>query len=141
MKHGLIHASVAVMGTIGLVTAPAAQALPPVPLASECSQWGFAGRSIIDETGTPWYVEFYSGGLRAVGGATASNGSDTKKGVVRGGITEDGRYNVSVDYDNGQHQLYTGVVGLDGVASGVTSNGINAESGHRFTSRLDCLDP
>lgn len=80
MKHGLIHALVAVMGTIGLMTAPAAQALPPVPLASECSQWGFAGRSIIDETGTPWYVEFYSGGLRAVGGATASNGSDTKKG-------------------------------------------------------------
>lgn len=79
--------------------------------------------------------------MRAVGGATPSNGSDTKMGVVRGVITEDGRYNVSVDYDNGRHHLYTGVVGLDGVASGVTSNCINAESGHRFTSRLDCLDP
>jgi hypothetical protein len=124
-----------------LVTPGVAHALPSPPLAPECAQWGFAGQSIIDETGTPWFVEFYSNGLRAVGGATASSGSDSKTGVVRGGITDDGHYNVSVDYDNGQHQLYKGVVGLDGIASGVTSNGIAAESGHRFTSRLDCLTP
>jgi hypothetical protein len=49
------------------------------------------------------------------------------------------RYNVSVDYDNGQHQLYTGRVGPDGVATGVTSNGITRESGKAFTQRLVCL--
>ena len=140
MKKTLIRASVAALGTIGVLAAPAvAHALPPLPLAPQCAQWGFDGKSIIDETGTPWFVEFYSNGKLAYGDATASTGSESKKGTVRGGITDDGFYNVSVDYDNGQHQLYKGVVGLDGIASGVTSNGIAAESGHRFTSRLECL--
>jgi hypothetical protein len=102
---------------------------------------GLDGDSTIVEPGTGWQVTFNSRGTDATGDATVSNNrGESKTGSVRGGITDDGRrYNVSVDYDNGQHQLYTGRVGADGVATGATNNGITLESGHSFTSRLVCL--
>ena len=143
MKQTLIRASVAALGTIGLLAAPTvAHAMPPLPLAPQCKGiWGFDGESVIFEQDTGWSVTF-SGQRRLVSGdAVASNNrGESKTGSVRGGITEDNRrYNVSVDYDNGQYQLYSGRVGPDGVATGATNNGITLESGKRFTSRLVCL--
>jgi hypothetical protein len=143
MKQTLIRASVAALGTVGLLAAPTvAHALPPFPLAPQCDgTWGFDGESVIFEQDTGWSVTF-SGQRRLVSGdAVASNGQgESKTGTVRGGITDDGRrYNVSVDYDNGQHQLYTGRVSPDGIATGVTNNGITLESGKPFTNRLVCL--
>ena len=143
MKQTLIRASVAALGTIGLFAAPTvAHALPPLPLAPQCNGiWGFDGESVIFEQDTGWSVTF-SGQQRLVSGdAVASNGrGESKTGTVRGGITDDGRrYNVSVDYDNGQHQLYTGRVSPDGIATGITNNGITLESGKDFTNRLVCL--
>jgi hypothetical protein len=143
MKSTLIRASVTILGTIGLLAAPAvAHAFPPLPLAPQCAGiWGFDGESTIFEPDTGWNVTFFSNGRLATGDATASNNrGESKTGSVRGGITEDNRrYNVSVDYDNGQYQLYSGRVGPDGVATGATNNGITLESGKRFTSRLVCL--
>ncbi|MDT5081540.1 MAG: hypothetical protein QOJ80_6177 [Mycobacterium sp.] len=143
MKQTLIRASVAALGTIGLLAAPTvAHALPPLPLAPQCKgTWGFDGESVIFEPDTGWSVTFSSNGRLATGDATASNNQgESKTGTVRGGITEDGRrYNVSVDYDNGQHQLYSGRVSRDGVVTGATNNGITLESGKSFTQRLVCL--
>jgi hypothetical protein len=143
LKHTLISASVAVAGTIGLLAAPtAAHAVPPFPLAPQCAGiWGFDGESIITETDTGWTVTFSGQGRQASGPAIASNyRGESKTGSARGGITDDGRrYNVSIDYDNGQHQLYTGRVSVDGVVTGTTNNGITLESGKAFTQRLVCL--
>lgn len=143
MKHTLIRASVAVVGAIGLLAAPAvAHALPPLPLSPQCAGiWGFDGESIITERDTGWTVTFSGQGRQARGPAIASNNrGESKTGSVRGGITDDGRrYNVSVDYDNGQYQLYTGRVSVDGVVTGATNNGITLESGKAFTQRLACL--
>ena len=143
MKQTVIRASMATVSAIGLLSMPAvAHAMPPLPLAPQCKgTWGFDGESVIFEQDTGWSVTF-SGQQRLVSGdAIASNGrGESKTGTVRGGITDDGRrYNVSVDYDNGQHQLYTGRVSPDGIATGVTNNGITLESGKPFTNRLVCL--
>jgi hypothetical protein len=143
MKSTLIRAAVTILGTIGLLAAPAvAHALPPLPLAPQCAgEWGFDGESVITESDTGWTVTFFGTRKRAAGDATASNNrGESKTGTVRGGITDDGRrYNVSVDYDNGQTQLYSGRVGPDGVVTGATNNGITLESGKAFTQRLACL--
>ena len=112
MKSTLIRAAVTVLGTIGLLAAPAAaHAFPALPLAPQCAGiWGFDGESVIFEPDTGWNVTFFSNGKLATGDATASNyRGESKTGSVRGGITDDGRrYNVSVDYDNGQYQLLHG---------------------------------
>jgi hypothetical protein len=143
MKSTLIRASVAIVDTIGLLAAPAvAHALPPVPLAPQCQGiWGFDGESVIREPDTGWTVTFFSNGIHATGDATASNNrGESKTGSVRGGLWNNGRdYNVSVDYDNGQYQLYTGRVSADGIVTGETNNGITLETGKAFTQRLVCL--
>ncbi|WP_319445766.1 MULTISPECIES: hypothetical protein [unclassified Mycobacterium] len=143
MKQTVIRASMATVSAIGLLSMPVmAHAMPPLPLAPQCDGiWGFDGESVIFEPDTGWSVTFFSNGKLATGDATASNNrGESKTGSVRGGITDDGRrYNVSVDYDNGQHQLYSGRVSRDGVVTGATNNGITLESGKAFTQRLVCL--
>jgi hypothetical protein len=132
-----IAASAVALSSVGVLVAPAlAHALP------DCEQWGFAGESIIVEPGTGWRVTFFSNGTEATGTATASNDrGESKVGEISGGL-DGGRFTVVVDYKNGQRQGYRGgVYGNDGVASGVTSNGIANESGKPFTSRLTCLEP
>jgi len=81
MKSALIRTSVTILGTIGLLAAPAvAHARPPLPLGPRCAgTWGFDGGSIIREPDTGWTVTFFSNGQQATGDATASNN--------RGGMT------------------------------------------------------
>ena len=125
------------VNVIGVLATPSVADAQPT-----CKQWGFAGESVIVEPGTGWQVTFFSNGTDATGRATASNNhGESKTGDISGGL-DGGRFTVVVDYDNGQHQGYQGGVhGNDGVATGVTANGIRAESGKQFTSRLTCLDP
>lgn len=137
MKRTLVRVSVLVLSTVGLLATPSvADAQPP------CAQWGFDGESTIVEPDTGWKVTFYSNGTDAIGGATASNNrGESKSGQVSGGL-DGGRFNVVVDYDNGQRQYYRGGVhGDDGVATGTTSSGVANQSGKQFTSRLTCVEP
>jgi hypothetical protein len=132
-----MSASVVALSTIGLLATPSvSDAQPP------CEQWGFAGESRIVEPDTGWKVIFFSDGTEANGVGTASNNrGESKTGQMSGGM-DGGRFDVVVDYDNGQRQYYRGGVhGDDGVATGVTSNGITNESGKQFTSRLTCITP
>jgi hypothetical protein len=130
MKRMLIGPLAATLSTLGLLAAPAVA-------HADCAQWGFAGQVDIVEAGTGWGVTFFSNGTEAIGGATASNGGDSKSGQVSGGMYGK-KFSVSVHYDNGQTQNYVGRVGDDGVANGVTRNGVTNESGQPFTAQLAC---
>ena len=137
MKKTLMGASAVALGAIGLlVSTSAADAAP------KCKQWGFDGATTIVEPGTGWQVDFFSQGSEASGLATASNNhGESKTGEISGGLNG-GRFNVRIDYGNGQTQGYRGgVYGSDGIASGVTANNIPNESGKPFTVLVTCLQP
>jgi len=109
---------------LAVLTAPPAQAAP-------CSQWGFVGKTTLDQS-NGWATHFESKGQAAQGPAQAyRTGSSINiyemYGTVTGGI--DGQaVNVRVQWDGGQLGIYEGRVDADGFASGTTYDGQNPSS-------------
>jgi hypothetical protein len=123
MKIVAISATGLLLLLTGL-TAPPAQAAP-------CSQWGFTGKTTLDQS-NGWATQFESKGEAAQGPAQAyrtgySINIYEMNGTVTGGI-EGQAVNVRVQWDGGQLGIYDGRVEANGLASGTTYDGQNPSS-------------
>jgi hypothetical protein len=115
----LLATSATAMSAVGFLMVPVpAQAVPMLPLAPACTQYGFGGDFALRQS-NGYRVEFRSTGTGAVGRATAT-GQSNMAGNVSGGIQ--GRtVDFTIRWDSGPRGHYTGYVGEDDFVHGGNS--------------------
>lgn len=139
----LLATSATAMSAVGFLLLPVpAQAVPMLPLAPACTQYGFIGDFALRQT-NGFRVEFSAKGPSAGGRAQAFNSSGTvaMNGNVSGGIT--GRHlDFTIRWDNGPRGHYTGDVGEFDFAHGTSVDEANpgSSAGWDSTVPLGCLD-
>ena len=133
----VIAAAAVIFASTGVVIC-----LPPAA-AEPCNGWGFPGKDmVIIEDGTGWTVSFNAGAKRFSLPARAENsktGESPRTGTITGGMTSPTELSMTVVYPEGT-QIYTGSVGGDGRARGVTANPPFDGIGWQTGSPLLCYD-
>lgn len=122
-----LFAAAAVAAASGaMIIAAPAQALPPMPTAppAGCAQWGFPGETTFTNAGGV-ALRFNSTGVAAAGPAEFNPNGIFKNGTVTGGISPDGKLNVTFtddDVEDPGSAAVLGTVGPDGTVTVTNSN-------------------
>ena len=150
VNRSRILATATALSAAGLLVNPApAQASPTLPLAPPpCTQYEFNGPTGLEQSNR-YEVDFSSKGPIASGLATSyslrygADGAPPNSGTISGGIQ--GRdIDLTVRFNGGGRGRYTGKVGDDGFAFGVTVDENNPSSRATWRSvsnRLVCAKP
>ena len=123
----LFAAAAAAAASGAMIIAAPAQALPSMPQAPPpggCAQWGFPGETTFTNPGGV-ALRFNSTGPAAGGPAQFNPNGVFKNGTVTGGISPDGRLNVTFtddDVEDPGSAAVLGTVGPDGKVTVTNSN-------------------